>query len=168
MKKNISRGLIILFFVAIMTSPALAQPEAGLIAGTAGYLTPGTFVAVGFNAYAGETLLFSSSNLDFFSTTGFCGLSSYDALGDLLAVAYSWEDVFIQFYYDDLYVWLCDFESGLSGNIILTVYEAFPFYPFSMNTRFTSRESIGDYPVEAVDRLKETFGKIKVRMNQRQ
>ncbi|MHA2220135.1 MAG: hypothetical protein ACXACY_29990 [Candidatus Hodarchaeales archaeon] len=168
MKKTAIIGLLIISVILLITVPVKAQPEEGFIAGTGGYLTPGTFVAVGFNAYAGETLLLTSTNLDYFSTTGFCGLSSYDTLGSLLAVAYSWEDIFIEFNYDDLYVWLCDYDSGLSGDIVLAVYEAFPFFLYSgKNTPLRTVQRIQDYPEEAVNKLKEAFERINVKINRK-
>lgn len=168
MKKTAIIGLLFISVIFLTTVTVKAQPEDGFIAGTGGYLTPGTFVAVGFNAYAGETLFLTSTNLDYFSTTGFCGLSSYDALGSLLAVAYSWEDVFIEFHYDDLYVWLCDYDSGLSGDIVLAIYEAFPFFLNSgKSTRLKTMQSIHDYPEDAVNKLKESFERINIKINKK-
>ncbi|UCF87123.1 MAG: hypothetical protein JSV71_06500 [Nitrospiraceae bacterium] len=168
MKKTAIICLLIISVTFLTTVPVKAQPADGLIAGTGGYLMPGTFVAVGFNAYAGETLFLTSTNLDFFSTTGFCGLSSYDALGNLLAVAYSWEDIFIEFHYDDLYVWLCDYDSGLSGNIVLAIYEAFPFFLNSgKSTPLKTEQSLHDYPEEAVNKLKDAFERINTKINRK-
>jgi hypothetical protein len=163
MKKIAILVLFISLTVLLSTVPVKAGVLTNLIAGSGGYLASGNFVAVGFNAYAGETIRINSINLSDSSTTGICGLSSYSSLEQPFIFAFSWETVIVDFFVSDLYVWLCEYYSGSPGGVILAVYN--DFLLSQDNAQIKSHQD-SDYPLEAINSLKEKFKQYEEKLKQ--
>jgi hypothetical protein len=125
--KNVKVVFVSAVFLFLMVVPVFAAQLDGLIGAGAGYLSSVDYVAVAFNAYAGQGIVFIGLPLQYSNTVGFCGLSSYSAMGSILAYGDTSIHRWMEMPFDDFYVYLCLKMAGLSGNFAIATADLATF-----------------------------------------
>lgn len=151
MKRLVLIGIIVLSLVSF----AQASEFDWVLAGSMGYLSTYSSVAVLFNAHAGQHLILAGVPAQYYSTQGYCGLARYMDAKNMLAYGFSTSYLYATAPADDLYVFLCIKSSGLSGDIILVAADS-SLIGISESMR---TQSIEEYPLEMTDKLQDAMSR---------
>ncbi|HXH02470.1 MAG TPA: hypothetical protein VNN09_04040 [Candidatus Competibacteraceae bacterium] len=116
---------------ALMLSVSLGAQAidfSGVESAAQGYLSPSIGVATGFYGVGGQSLVFGMDPVQYSSTLGYCGLSSYFNSDSLFFAHYSDERVLFVLPWNDLYVYACVQAAGASGHAVLYAIDEYAFY----------------------------------------
>lgn len=110
---------VLIVFLMLSAATAWAGQYDWVIAGSEGYMSSYSYPVLIFNGSAGENVALIAMPLDYYSTSGYCGLAPISDPYDIVVSGYTgpWMTVILPI--SDLYVFTCLQTGGLADTVLL-------------------------------------------------